>query len=221
MADVIAQCAQSWAGLSDKLKYETKATEDKKKYDEKLVEYKQSMQKLKEKDPPTQVIESDDSLSEEYQKKLNNQSEKIKPRLKKVYERKDITTNFQANEMLDRVYKRSRQFSEDFQNDQLNDLRGNDQILIPGQLPNDTLNKIKNGLGAEHHQIRAAERQADILDDPLNMDRMDEGPGQGFGDPGLGAAGSEGIFNEAPSRSGFEVYEKEKSIDRIELNQDG
>mgnify|MGYP002631608246 FL=1 len=108
MADVIAQCAQSWAGLSDKLKYETKATEDKKKYDEKLVEYKQSMQKLKEKDPPTQFIESDDSLSEEYQKKLNNQSEKIKPRLKKVYERKDITTNFQANEMLDRVYKRSR-----------------------------------------------------------------------------------------------------------------
>lgn len=94
-------------------------------------------------------------------------------------------------------------------------------------MPNDTLNKIKNGLGADHHQIggHATERQADILDDPLDIrNRMDEPHGQGFGDPGLGAAGSEGIFNEAPSRSGFEVYDKEKSnhaIDRIELNQDG
>jgi len=40
MADVNAQCAQSWAGLGDKQKYESKASEDKKKYDEKLVEYK-------------------------------------------------------------------------------------------------------------------------------------------------------------------------------------
>lgn len=96
--------------------------------------------------------------------------------------------------------------------------------MIPGQLPNETLNKIKNGLGADDHQIGglAAERNADILDDPLDMrDRMDEGDDQGFGDPGLGAAGSEGIFNEAPSRSCFEVYDKEKSIDRIELNQEG
>ena len=93
--------------------------------------------------------------------------------------------------------------------------------MLPGQLPNDTLNKIKNGLGADHHQIgvHTTERQADILDDPLNMDRMDEGHGQGFGDPGLGAAGSEGIFYEVPSRSGFEVYDKEKSIDRIEHHQ--
>ena len=45
--------------------------------------------------------------------------------------------------------------------------------------------------------------------------------GQGFGGAGLGAAGSEGIFNEAPSRSCFEVFDKEKSIDRIELNQEG
>ena len=36
MADVTAQCAQSWAGLGDKQKYENKAGEDKKKYDEKL-----------------------------------------------------------------------------------------------------------------------------------------------------------------------------------------
>ena len=112
MAEVTAQCAQSWAVLTDKVKYESKALEEKKKYDEKLVEYKASIQKLKEKDPPTQVIESDDSLSEEYQKKLN-QSEKVKPRLKKVYERKEQTMvvnqpNFQGNEMLDAVYKRSR-----------------------------------------------------------------------------------------------------------------
>jgi hypothetical protein len=50
MADVTAQCAQSWAGLGDKQKYENKAGEDKKKYEEKLVEYKQSIQKVKEKD---------------------------------------------------------------------------------------------------------------------------------------------------------------------------
>jgi len=101
--------------------------------------------------------------------------------------------------------------------------------LIPGQLPNDTLNKIKNGLGADDHQIGGltAERNADILDDPLDMrDRMDEAHGQGFGVAGLGAGGSEGIFNEAPSRSCFEVYDKEKSIDRMigprmELNQEG
>ena len=66
MADIAAQCAQSWADLSDKQKYENKAGEDKKKYDEKLVEYKQSIQKLQQKDQPTQMIESDDSLSEEY-----------------------------------------------------------------------------------------------------------------------------------------------------------
>ena len=91
-------------------------------------------------------------------------------------------------------------------------------------MPNDTLNKIKNGLGAEDHQIGAltAERNADILDDALDMrGRIDETPGQGYGVAGLGAAGSEGIFNEAPSRSCFEVYDKEKSIDRMELNQEG
>ena len=62
--------------------------------------------------------------------------------------------------------------------------------MIPGQLPNDTLNKIKNGLGADDHQIEGltAERNADILDDPLDIrDRMDEAPGQGFGVAGLGA----------------------------------
>jgi len=50
MADITAQCAQSWAGLSDKQKYENKAGEDKKKYDEKLVEYKQSIQKIQQTD---------------------------------------------------------------------------------------------------------------------------------------------------------------------------
>lgn len=91
-------------------------------------------------------------------------------------------------------------------------------------MPNDTLNKIKNGLGADDHQIGglATERNAGILDDPLEMrGTMNEAHGQGFGVAGLGAAGSEGIFNEAPSRSCFEVYDKDKSSDRIEINQEG
>jgi hypothetical protein len=40
MADVTAQCAQSWARLSDKQIYEIKALEDKKNYEKKLVEHK-------------------------------------------------------------------------------------------------------------------------------------------------------------------------------------
>jgi len=39
------------------------------------------------------MIESDDSLSEEYQKKLNNQSEKVKPRLKKDFQKNTIGSN--------------------------------------------------------------------------------------------------------------------------------
>ena len=40
MADVTALCAQSWARLTDKQKYETKAIDDKKEYDKKLLVYK-------------------------------------------------------------------------------------------------------------------------------------------------------------------------------------
>ena len=108
--------------------------------------------------------------------------------------------------MLDAVYKRSRQFSEEFQNEKFDEFKPTEQILVPGQLPNDILRKVKNGIGADGQQVGAGTEQNNILDDPL------EAHGQRFGANGLETGGSDGgIFDPPRSRS--------QSIhNRIEIN---
>jgi hypothetical protein len=66
MADVTALCAQTWSRLTDKQKYETKAIDDKNEYDKKLLVYKALVLSNQCEDQPAVMIESDDSLSEEY-----------------------------------------------------------------------------------------------------------------------------------------------------------